>query len=151
MARFEGSFKLRARHALRRAAREGSSSLPSLSSFSLLLRRRLTFPSFFLSSQETVERIETIANKIHADRNPGQFKKALIKGLPRQGIIKPAHAIYRLQAQVFRLGDRVVMVQDSGAAGVPLSLKGVVVGINSTTVDVVWDSPFISGTTLGGR
>jgi 5'-3' exoribonuclease 1 len=30
-------------------------------------------------------------------------------------------------------------------------MKGVVVGLNSTSVDVVWDVPFMGGETLGGR
>lgn len=41
------------------------------------------------------------------------------------------------------------MVQDSG--GVPLAAKGVVVGLNADSIDVVWDVPFISGSTLSGR
>jgi len=41
------------------------------------------------------------------------------------------------------------MVQDSG--GVPLSVKGVVVGLNPKSMDVVWDVPFMSGVTLGDR
>jgi hypothetical protein len=41
------------------------------------------------------------------------------------------------------------MVQDSG--GVPLCAKGVVVSINHKSMDVVWDIPFMSGTTLGDR
>jgi len=41
------------------------------------------------------------------------------------------------------------MVQDSG--GVPLSVKGVVVGLNAKSMDVVWDVPFMSGVTLGDR
>ena len=41
------------------------------------------------------------------------------------------------------------MVQDSG--GVPLSVKGVVVGLNANSMDVVWDVPFMSGITLGNR
>jgi len=41
------------------------------------------------------------------------------------------------------------MVQDSGA--VPLCAKGVVVGLNNTSIDVLWDVPFVSGTDLGGR
>lgn len=84
-------------------------------------------------------------------RTADQIKKALVKGLPRQAILKPAHAIYRLQTQTFSLGDRVVMVQDAAAGGVPFSLKGIVIGLNSTTVDVIWDAPFISGGTLGNR
>ncbi|KAG2351406.1 hypothetical protein BDR07DRAFT_1386025 [Suillus spraguei] len=51
--------------------------------------------------------------------------------------------------QRFALGDRVTMVQDSG--GVPLSAKGVVIGLNTKSMDVVWDVPFMSGTTLGDR
>ena len=41
------------------------------------------------------------------------------------------------------------MVQDSG--GVPLSAKGVVIGLNAKSMDVVWDNPFMSGVTLGDR
>lgn len=41
------------------------------------------------------------------------------------------------------------MVQDSG--GVPLSVKGVVIGLNAKSMDVVWDVPFMSGTTMGDR
>jgi len=57
--------------------------------------------------------------------------------------------MYRLQDQVFSLGDRVTMVQDAGS--VPLCAKGAVVGVNNQSIDVVWDQPFMSGTTLGGR
>lgn len=72
-----------------------------------------------------------------------------MKGIPRQAVLKPAHAIYRLQNQHFALGDRVTMVQDSG--GVPLSVKGVVIGLNAKSMDVVWDVPFMSGITMGDR
>jgi 5'-3' exoribonuclease 1 len=41
------------------------------------------------------------------------------------------------------------MVQDSG--GVPLSVKGVVIGLNSKSMDVIWDAAFVSGVTLGDR
>lgn len=64
-------------------------------------------------------------------------------------MFKPAHITSRLQGQQFDLGDRVVMVQDSG--GVPLCAKGVVVGLVEKMIDVVWDNAFIGGTTLGGR
>ena len=73
----------------------------------------------------------------------------MVKNVPRRAVLKPEHAVYRLQNQRFDLGDRVVMVQESG--GVPLSAKGVVIGLNIKTVDVVWDVPFISGTTLNNR
>lgn len=111
----------------------------------------LIFSSLVICLQETVEQLEKLADTIHRSRSADQIKKALIKGLPRQAVLKPSHAIYRLQAQVFALGDRVIMVQDAGAGGVPFSLKGVVIGLNSTSIDVVWDSAFIAGGTLGGR
>ncbi|KAF9444685.1 hypothetical protein P691DRAFT_324547 [Macrolepiota fuliginosa MF-IS2] len=41
------------------------------------------------------------------------------------------------------------MVRDSGA--VPLSVKGVVIGLNAKSMDVLWDVPFMSGVTLGDR
>jgi len=73
----------------------------------------------------------------------------MVKSIPRQAVLKPAHAIYRLQNQRFDIGDRVVMVKDSGS--VPLSIKGVIIGINAKTLDVVWDVSFMSGSTLGNR
>jgi 5'-3' exoribonuclease 1 len=73
----------------------------------------------------------------------------MVKNVPRRAVLKPEYAVYRLQNQTFDLGDRVVMVQESG--GVPLSAKGVVIGINTRNIDVVWDVPFISGTTLNNR
>jgi Xrn1 SH3-like domain len=73
----------------------------------------------------------------------------MVKNVPRRAVLKPEHAIYRLQNQKFDLGDRVIMVQESG--GVPLSAKGVVIGLNTRNIDVVWDVPFISGTTLNNR
>ncbi|KAI0787542.1 exonuclease II [Fomes fomentarius] len=99
--------------------------------------------------KETVKEIEALADSLTANKQPGGFKKAIVKGIPRQAVLKPSHAVYRLQNQHFALGDRVTMVQDSG--GVPLSFKGVVIGMNAKSMDVVWDAPFMSGTTLGDK
>jgi len=93
--------------------------------------------------------IESYADSITTNRAPSAIKKAIVKGIPRQAVLKPSHAVYRLQNQRFALGDRVTMVQDSG--GVPLSVKGVVIGLNTKSMDVVWDVPFMSGVTLGDR
>lgn len=93
--------------------------------------------------------VEALADELTGNKSPSGFKKAIVKGIPRQAVLKPAHAIYRLQNQHFALGDRVTMVLDSGS--VPLSFKGVVVGMNSKSMDVIWDAPFMSGTTLGDR
>lgn len=77
------------------------------------------------------------------------MKNTVVNGIPRQGVLKPAHAVCRLQDQWFDIGDRVVMVKDSGS--VPLSIKGVIIGINPKTLDVVWDVSLMSGSTLGDR
>ncbi|PPQ77620.1 hypothetical protein CVT25_011231 [Psilocybe cyanescens] len=100
-------------------------------------------------TKETVTEIEALADTFTKNKVPSQIKKAIVKGIPRQAVLKPAHAVYRLQNQHFALGDRVTMVQDSG--GVPLSVKGVVIGLNAKSMDVVWDVPFMSGVTLGDR
>lgn len=73
----------------------------------------------------------------------------MVKNVPPRAVVKPEHAVYRLKNQKFDLGDRVIMVQESGA--VPLAAKGVVIGLNTKSIDVVWDVPFISGTTLNNR
>ena len=74
---------------------------------------------------------------------------ALIKGIPRQALLKPEYSATRLRDQEFSLGDRVVTVVESG--NVPLSAKGVVIGVQSNLIDVVFDVQFMSGTTLGDR
>jgi len=99
--------------------------------------------------QDTVSEIEKLADSFISSKSPKAIKKAIVKNIPRQAVLKPTHAVYRLQNQHFALGDRVTMVQDSG--GVPLSAKGVVIGLNSKSMDVVWDVPFMSGTTMGDR
>ncbi|GJE94543.1 5'-3' exonuclease [Phanerochaete sordida] len=99
--------------------------------------------------KETVKEIEAFADSCTAKQSRDAIKKAIVKGIPRQAVLKPGHAVYRLQNQHFALGDRVTMVQDSGS--VPLSVKGVVIGMNAKSMDVVWDVPFMSGTTLGDR
>ena len=93
--------------------------------------------------------IEKVADLLNSTKSAATIKKAVVQGIPRQAVLKPAHAVYRLRNQTFTLGDRVTMVQDSGS--VPLCAKGVVIGMDETSIDVVWDVPFISGTTLGGR
>ncbi|KAJ3538611.1 hypothetical protein NM688_g6492 [Phlebia brevispora] len=99
--------------------------------------------------KETVKEIEQLADNLTAGKSRDAIKKAIVKSIPRQAVLKPSHAVYRLQNQHFALGDRITRVQETG--GVPLSVKGVVVGMNAKSMDVVWDVPFMSGTTLGDR
>jgi hypothetical protein len=100
-------------------------------------------------SQEACAEIQRLADGFTESKSLSAVKKAIVKGIPRQAVLKPSHAMYRLQSQRFALGDRVTMVQDSG--GVPLSAKGVVIALHSRTMDVLWDVPFMAGTTMSGR
>lgn len=100
-------------------------------------------------TKETVAELEALADTFMENKSSASIKKAMVVGIPRQAVLKPSHVAYRLQNQHFALGDRVTMVQDSG--GVPLSVQGVVVGLNAKSMDVVWDVPFMSGVTLGDR
>ena len=90
-----------------------------------------------------------LEDEVVSQRNATGRKKAIVKGIPRQAVLKPSHSLYRLNNQSFTLGDRVTMVQDSGS--IPLGIKGVFVGLNAKSMDVVWDVPFMSGSTLGDR
>jgi len=100
-------------------------------------------------TKDTVREIEQLADSFTAKKTLKTIKRALVKGIPRQAVLKPEHSLYRLQNQAFAIGDRVTMAQEAG--GVPLCLRGVVIGLNSNSIDVVWDVPFMSGTTLGDR
>ncbi|WVQ99991.1 hypothetical protein IAU59_007134 [Kwoniella sp. CBS 9459] len=101
--------------------------------------------------KESVQMIEEMANQNREAMSQTQIKRAVVKAIPRQAVLKPSHAIYRLQGQRFAVGDRVIMVQDAAAGGVPLGMKGVVVGLGTRDIDVVWDVPFMGGETLQGR
>ncbi|KAF3770689.1 hypothetical protein M406DRAFT_105473 [Cryphonectria parasitica EP155] len=76
-----------------------------------------------------------------------------IKSVPRSALLKPSDAEHRLGGQGFRLGDRVVYVQDIGK--VPIASRGTVVGISragsNKILDVLFDITFMSGNTLDGR
>ncbi|KAL6856450.1 exonuclease N-terminus domain-containing protein [Trichoderma novae-zelandiae] len=82
-----------------------------------------------------------------------EFTPKPLSGVPRTALLKPSDAEMVLGNQVFKLGDRVTFVAAAGK--VPLATRGTVVGISRTAtavlLDVVWDVPFMSGTTLGDR
>lgn len=98
---------------------------------------------------DMIARFGTITEKFLAERTPTKVKQAIIRNVPRRAILKPSQAEEKLGSQSFELGDRVTMVSDRGT--VPMSAKGVVVGINDKLIDVVFDTPFIGGTTLTNR
>ncbi|GAA5965952.1 hypothetical protein JCM3765_004130 [Sporobolomyces pararoseus] len=101
--------------------------------------------------KDAVQVVEKLADSLVQRKQSGgdQIKMALIKGIPRQALLKPEYSTARLREQEFSLGDRVVTVVESG--NVPLSAKGVVIGIQTNLIDVVFDVQFMSGTTLGNR
>lgn len=100
---------------------------------------------------EIVKRIEQAADESLRTEAPPQNKT--IGGVPRNALLKPGDAQWRLGSQKFSLGDRVIYVADSGR--VPIASKGTVVGLTQTTrdtwLDVVFDVSFMSGTSLGDR
>ncbi|KAI7907128.1 exoribonuclease 1 [Cokeromyces recurvatus] len=93
--------------------------------------------------------IEKAAIQYHEMYEELDIKKCIIRGVPRKVLLKPADAGMRLNYQTFSLGDRVIYVCDSGA--VPLGNKGTVVGVQEKAVDVIFDTTFMGGSTLGDR
>ncbi|QRV74976.1 5'-3' exoribonuclease [Ceratobasidium sp. AG-Ba] len=107
-------------------------------------------PVSLFSDQLEKQNVANIEHYMDELKTEGaQTKRVMVQGVPRQALLKPDHAVYRLQNQKFALGDRVVMVQNTG--GVPLAAKGVVIGLTPTLLDVIWDIPFINGGKLNGR
>ena len=102
---------------------------------------------------EVVSQIEEAAHKEFQLDPPGKGVNKKINGAPRNALLKPSDAEQRLSHQQFRLGDRVVYVQDSGR--VPIATRGTVVGKTrtprTTMLDVVFDVTFMSGTSLEDR
>lgn len=100
---------------------------------------------------EIVKLVEQAADEALRTEPPPQNKT--LGGVPRNGLLKPSDAQWRLGHQKFTLGDRVIYVADSGK--VPIASKGTVVGLTLTTretwLDVVFDVSFMSGTSLGDR
>lgn len=100
---------------------------------------------------DAVAQVEKAADSVLANVTAPVNKKW--SNLPRHSILKPSDAEQRLGNQRFTLGDRLVYAQDSGK--VPVGLTGTVVGIDTTQrvplLDVVFDQPFMSGSTIGER
>jgi 5'-3' exoribonuclease 1 len=100
---------------------------------------------------ETVKLIEQAADANFLNTQDFEAKK--IGNVPRHALLKPSDAEQRLQNQRFSLGDRIVYVQDSGR--VPIGSSGTVVGkirtSRVTLLDIVFDTTFMSGTSLGDR
>ncbi|KAJ9659480.1 exonuclease II Exo2 [Coniosporium apollinis] len=100
---------------------------------------------------DIIKQIEQAADEIVSKGEPPEPKK--IKNVSRNALLKPSDAEQRVGIQRFTLGDRVVYVQDSGR--VPIGQRGTVVGMTRTSrtllLDVVFDTSFMSGSSLGER
>ncbi|EPX71292.1 exonuclease II Exo2 [Schizosaccharomyces octosporus yFS286] len=94
------------------------------------------------------ESIQMIEEKASSVDSTYQVPRKVF-GVPRYALLKPCQTKGLLHSQTFSLGDRVVYVQDSGK--VPIAAYGTVVSIASHQLDVVFDLPFMSGTTLDGK
>lgn len=99
--------------------------------------------------KEAVQEMEQLQDKLFASKDPSKMEKAILRNIPRRAILKPEHAASRLQNQRFAVGDRAIVVQDTGS--VPLAFKGVVVGLQAGFIDLVMDIAYMGGTTLNGR
>ncbi|KAI1311888.1 hypothetical protein EDD11_003289 [Mortierella claussenii] len=97
--------------------------------------------------KDAIVLVEQAADQ-YVEQRPG-MKHVIVKNLGRHTMLKPSHAATLLPDQTFKLGDRVVFVQDSGT--VPIGAKGTVVGIDRLEVEVVFDDKFMSGMDLSGR
>ncbi|KAG5439477.1 hypothetical protein PCANB_002051 [Pneumocystis canis] len=95
----------------------------------------------------SMEMIERELDKIA--ENISLFVPRRINNVPRNAVLKPSQCELRLQDQEFSLGDRVIYVHDSGK--VPIATKGIVVRTGKKMIDIIFDVPFMSGTTLGGK
>lgn len=100
---------------------------------------------------EVVMALASVGEQIHLASSDIDIRK--LRSVPRSALLKPSDAEMVLGNQNFALGDRVTYVTASGK--VPIATRGTVVGISRTAtallLDVVWDTSFMSGTTLGER
>ncbi|KND93391.1 5'-3' exoribonuclease 1 [Tolypocladium ophioglossoides CBS 100239] len=100
---------------------------------------------------DVVMALATVGEQIHQASLDIDIQK--LRGVPRTAILKPSDAELVLGNQSFSLGDRVTFAAAAGK--VPIATRGTVAGISRTAtallLDVVWDTPFMSGTTLGER
>ena len=78
-----------------------------------------------------------------------KFEEILVKGVPRTHLLKPTHAMFRLQGQTFTLGDRILYCLEQGF--IPLGAQGTIIGVEGQLLEIMFDCTVIGGTTLGNR
>ncbi|KAF5348597.1 hypothetical protein D9756_009691 [Leucocoprinus leucothites] len=105
--------------------------------------------SYKVLPKETIAKLEQVLDSMTKTVTEPTKKEIVIEKYQSPAILQHEYALDRMQKQVFALGDRVRMVRSSGS--VSLGEKGVVVGYDNDLLDVVWDKPFVLGSTLNGR
>ncbi|KAF5348519.1 hypothetical protein D9756_009689 [Leucocoprinus leucothites] len=105
--------------------------------------------SYKVLPKKTIAKLEQALDSIAKSVTEPTVKEITIEKYPSPAILPHGYSLDRMRKQVFALGDRVRMVRGSGL--VSLGEKGVVVGYDNDFIDVVWDKPFILGSTLNGR
>ncbi|KAI9007521.1 XRN 5'-3' exonuclease N-terminus-domain-containing protein [Phycomyces nitens] len=111
-----------------------------------LPRASLTSEQF---EEPYIQTIEQLGASYHKNYENLDFKKVIIKRIPRDVLLRPCDAESKLADQFFRIGNRVVYALDTGS--IPLGTKGTVVGVHDNMIDIIFDVPFMGGHTLGGR
>ncbi|KAF5348596.1 hypothetical protein D9756_009690 [Leucocoprinus leucothites] len=105
--------------------------------------------SYEVLPKETIAKLEHMLDSMTQTATDTTTKEIIIEKYPSPAILPHGYSLDRMRKQVFALGDRVRMVRSSGL--VSPGEKGVVVGYDNDFIDVVWDKPFILGSTLSGR
>eukprot|EP01103_Thecamoeba_quadrilineata_P015656 TRINITY_DN5010_c0_g5_i2.p1 TRINITY_DN5010_c0_g5~~TRINITY_DN5010_c0_g5_i2.p1 ORF type:complete len:1677 (+),score=317.46 TRINITY_DN5010_c0_g5_i2:59-5089(+) len=132
--------------------RELEGWLKSLPSFKL---SRVACGESSIMTDEAISVVEEETWKLHEFVHSAKSRAVSVSLMPweaiapmpsdnNRGIIFEALATEKL-----RLGDRVIYIHDGGF--VPFGLKGTVVEVFSSSVSVVFDTEFVSGSTLNNR
>ena len=86
----------------------------------------------------TVRQLEQVIDEHPSSK---RFKRRVLTGLPRNALLRPEDAVFRVPEQTFSLGDRVINVLDFGS--IPLAARGTVIGVSSYGIEVVFDLSLI--------
>lgn len=84
---------------------------------------------------------------------PDSSEEKKLAKVPREAILDPKASYILLRSQRFKLGDRVMYIQDSGK--IPIHSKGTVVGYTTIgkniSIQVLFDHEIVAGNSFGGR
>ena len=99
--------------------------------------------------KDQISQIEKKIDDLYSKIPNSETRVVQVLNVPRQSLLKPEHAQYRLSNQTFQLGERIVHCSNSGS--VSIGAKGTVIGIESSLLEVLFDLKFMSASNLGQR